>query len=172
VTVPKNRAYLIHVFDIKAPPELLFGSITTADGLSAWCTTKVEADNAEGVGGHDAWAQPLSASNSTDLTEERWGASGTRWERIHPTMPSRQPISTRGTASTACAILCETGQGKPYQSGAPARHPSASPPVGPRCRTLVRQPGRVPGTDKCEPTHTVDPDLERFVAKPHECQNH
>ena len=36
-----------HVFDIKAPPESVFNSITTADGLSAWWTTKVQADNAE-----------------------------------------------------------------------------------------------------------------------------
>lgn len=90
-----------HVFDIKAPPELLFSSITTADGLSAWWTTKVQADNAE-IGSLFLFtfrgrfnpqlriteiespyrgrvspvtmrgAQPLSVSNSTELTEERW----------------------------------------------------------------------------------------------------
>ena len=36
-----------HVLDIQAPPETVFTSITTADGLSPWWTTKVQADNAE-----------------------------------------------------------------------------------------------------------------------------
>ena len=36
-----------HVFDIQAPPETVFTSITTADGLSAWWTTKVTGDAAE-----------------------------------------------------------------------------------------------------------------------------
>jgi uncharacterized protein YndB with AHSA1/START domain len=36
-----------HVFDIQAPPETVFKSITSADGLSSWWTTKVQADNAE-----------------------------------------------------------------------------------------------------------------------------
>lgn len=36
-----------HVFEIQAPPETVFASITTADGLSSWWTTKVTADAAE-----------------------------------------------------------------------------------------------------------------------------
>jgi uncharacterized protein YndB with AHSA1/START domain len=36
-----------HVFDVQAPPEKVFTSITSADGLSSWWTTKVQADNAE-----------------------------------------------------------------------------------------------------------------------------
>ncbi len=36
-----------HIFDIEAPPETVFTSITTADGLSSRWTTKVEADTAE-----------------------------------------------------------------------------------------------------------------------------
>ena len=36
-----------HVLDIQAPPETVFTSITTADGLSPWWTTKVQADSAE-----------------------------------------------------------------------------------------------------------------------------
>ncbi|MGP0110645.1 MAG: SRPBCC family protein [Acidimicrobiales bacterium] len=36
-----------HVLDIQAPPETVFTSITTADGLSHWWTTKVQADSAE-----------------------------------------------------------------------------------------------------------------------------
>ena len=35
-----------HVFDIQAPPETVFCSLTTADGLSAWWTTKVQGDSA------------------------------------------------------------------------------------------------------------------------------
>ena len=36
-----------HLFDIQAPPERVFRSITTADGLASWWTTKVRADSAE-----------------------------------------------------------------------------------------------------------------------------
>ncbi len=36
-----------HVLDIQAPPETVFTSVTTADGLSPWWTTKVQADSAE-----------------------------------------------------------------------------------------------------------------------------
>jgi uncharacterized protein YndB with AHSA1/START domain len=36
-----------HVFDIQAPPETVFRSITTAAGLSSWWTTEVQGDSAE-----------------------------------------------------------------------------------------------------------------------------
>ena len=36
-----------HVCDIQAPPETVFASITTAEGLSSWWTTEVTADTAE-----------------------------------------------------------------------------------------------------------------------------
>ena len=36
-----------HTFDIQTAPETVFTSITTADGLSSWWTTKVQADTAE-----------------------------------------------------------------------------------------------------------------------------
>ena len=32
-----------HLLDIAAPPEVVFGSLTTAEGLSAWWTTEVTA---------------------------------------------------------------------------------------------------------------------------------
>ena len=36
-----------HVFDIQAPPESVFPAITSVEGLSAWWTTDVRADDAE-----------------------------------------------------------------------------------------------------------------------------
>jgi uncharacterized protein YndB with AHSA1/START domain len=36
-----------HAFDIQASPETVFTSITTAEGLSGWWTTKVRGDTAE-----------------------------------------------------------------------------------------------------------------------------
>ena len=39
--------FIQHAFDIQAPREKVFTSITTADGLSSWWTTEVQADEAK-----------------------------------------------------------------------------------------------------------------------------
>jgi uncharacterized protein YndB with AHSA1/START domain len=139
-----------HVFDIKAPPELVFGSITTADGLSAWWTTKVQADNAElgsvflftfrgpfnpqlriteiespsrltweGVSGHDAWG---TTTLRFQLDRIDGGTMVSFWHQMGADRPDDAVASANfnwGYYLDSLRFHCETGQGKPYQSGAP-----------------------------------------------------
>jgi uncharacterized protein YndB with AHSA1/START domain len=140
-----------HVFDIQAPPEAVFASITTADGLSSWWTTKVQADSAEpgsllmftfrgpfrpqlriteieppvrvtweGVSGHDAWGATTIRFQLDRIDE---GTMVRFWHHIGPDL-SRDSVASAnfnwGYYLESLRLLCETGRGKPYQSGAPS----------------------------------------------------
>jgi uncharacterized protein YndB with AHSA1/START domain len=146
-----------HVFDIQAPPETVFTSITTADGLSSWWTTKVQADNAalgslfrftfrgpfnpqlriteiyppslvawEGVSGHDAWGTTtirFQLDSVDDGTKVRF------WHQMGPDVSEDAFASANfnwGYYLDSLRLVCETGRGKPYQSGSPDARVGAS----------------------------------------------
>jgi uncharacterized protein YndB with AHSA1/START domain len=146
-----------HAFDIQAPPETVFTSITTADGLSSWWTTTVTAGTAElgslfmlgfrgpfnprlriteierpsvvaweGVSGHDAWG-PTMLRFELDRIE-----GGTMVNFRHQMGADRSGDAVAsanfnwGYYLDSLRLLCETGQGKPYQSGAPGARVGAT----------------------------------------------
>ncbi|MGO8862960.1 MAG: SRPBCC family protein [Acidimicrobiales bacterium] len=146
-----------HVFDIQAPPETVFASITTADGLSSWWTTKVNADTAlrgslflftfrdpfnpqlriteiestnlvawEGVSGHDAWG---TTTLRFQLDRADAGTMVRFWHQMGADRPDDAVASanfTWGYYLDSLRLLCETGRGKPYQSGVPGARVGAS----------------------------------------------
>lgn len=146
-----------HVFDIQAPPETVFTSITTTDGLSSWWTTMVQADTDErgslflftfrgpfnprlriaeiespslvrweGVSGHDAWGR---TTLRFQLDRIEGGTMVSFWHQMGADRPDDAVASANfnwGYYLDSLRLLCETGQGKPFQSGTPGARVGAT----------------------------------------------
>jgi uncharacterized protein YndB with AHSA1/START domain len=146
-----------HVFEVQAPTDTVFTSITTGDGLSSWWTTKVQAGPAErgslflftfrgpfkpqlriaeveapslvaweGMGGHDAWG---ATTLRFQLDPIEGGTMVSFWHQMGADRPDDAVASanfTWGYYLDSLRLFCETGQGKPYQSGVPGARVGAT----------------------------------------------
>lgn len=144
MTAPHDRTTIRLVLDIAAPPESVFSAITTVDGLAAWWTTQVRAEEAtlectfrgafsprmqvaecvsptrvrwEGRGGHDAWG----ATDISFTLAPMDGGTRVRFEQHVGNDRSDDAVagSTFNWAYylDSLRLLCETGRGKPYPAG-------------------------------------------------------
>jgi hypothetical protein len=91
----------------------VFTAITTADGLSSWWTTKVAGDTAQ--------------RGSLFLFDG--GTMVSFWHQLGADRPDDAVASANfnwGYYLDSLRLLCETGQGKPYQSGTPSARVGAT----------------------------------------------
>lgn len=138
-----------HMFEIRAPREMVFNALTTTEGLSGWWTTGAKAEEAvvganlvftfggpfnphmriteldpparvgwEGVGGHAPWGSTTTIR--FDLDAMSGGTMVRFWHQVGGELGD-DAIATAtfnwGYYLDSLRLLCETGRGKPFQSG-------------------------------------------------------